>query len=66
MPRTAASYTQADIARAIRAAKAAGWRVRLAGGEIIIEEATDKDSLQVAAQPTQPAPAPCQRAPLVF
>lgn len=38
MPRTAATFTQADIARAIRAAKAEGMRVRLTrGGDLIIE-----------------------------
>jgi ABC-type branched-subunit amino acid transport system substrate-binding protein len=72
MPRTAASFTQADIARAIRAAKAEGMRVRLLpSGAMVIEPPAEAEA--PIAPPTAPAeppeplqPTPCTAKPLVF
>lgn len=47
MPRTPASVTQADIARAIRAMRAAGYpdvRVVFKDGAVIVEPAVKDDS----------------------
>jgi hypothetical protein len=66
MPRTAARFTQADIARALRAARGLGMRVRLAAsGDIVIEPAAET----AADQPPPAAPGGGglpDRAPLVF
>lgn len=55
MPRTPARFTQADLARAVRAVEQAGegWRIRVTKeGEIVVEKV-----LAQAAEPTLDHPA---------
>ncbi len=57
MPRRPASVTQADIARALRAAKAAGddWCVEIQpGGVIRITREANKGQRAPSAEPTPP------------
>ena len=66
MPRTAARFTQADIARALRAARGFGMRVRLAAsGDIVIEPAAEMVADQPPRAPPMGQGLP-DRAPLVF
>ena len=54
MPRTPANVTQADIARAIRAMRAAGYpdvRVVFKDGTVIVEPAPKDTSAQQADRP---------------
>ncbi len=62
MSRRAAQVTQADVARAIRAAEQArpgGWRVRVVGPEIVIEPAETPAPVEGGPEPERtldPAP----------
>ena len=54
MTRRAAAVTQADVARAIRAAEQArpgGWRVRVVGPEIVIEPADSREAAKPELDP---------------
>jgi hypothetical protein len=58
MSRRAASFTQADAARLLRAAAQVApgkWRVRLAGGELVIEAADVAQATEPPKEKVAPA-----------